>query len=576
MLVQLPEFWIDKAIAQAVVRAINQDMTADLIVNIRGGRYELTQPFYLNVSDSGTNGHEVIYQAYLDERPVLSGGSQISGWSAVEGSSIWSAPLDSTNIRQLYVNGRRAQRAHHETQLQGMSWVEGDYSNRDGLTLRAGTLPLTASQNLEVHWVFEWMDIRLPVEKFEETAQGEQILWFSQPYLSWAMYDRMLEDGWYNPKSPFYLENAFEFLDQPGEWYYDELEKTIYYMPLPDEEIEQSEFLVPESSYLLAIEGKGIGEEAHNITIRGLTFQHSSWTRASTQGVFGWQSQSLIDNENEFLDLVLTPSAIEINAAHQITFENNVVEHIGSAGLWLVNNVKDSRIVGNIFRDISDSALVIGMAEHAYENLPNEAVTTNNLISNNRIIEAGVEYWGAPGISAFYVQGLEISHNDLSTLPYSAISIGWGWSSELESTTSGNSLIAHNRIDNFLTRSRDGGGIYTLGQQPGTVITGNYISNLHNTVACLYLDGGSAFIELSNNVCVNVPMWLEVPLYEIVLEGYDNIVSTTYTTTSRASYYASVQVSGTVVISIDSPPEEAQTIINEAGLEVDYKFLLEN
>ncbi|MCD9873395.1 hypothetical protein [Streptomyces guryensis] len=109
--------------AQAAVRAVDANMSSDIVVNLRGGTYNLTSPITLGTSDSGTNGHTVVYQAYNGETPVISSGRTITGWTAV-GNGEYKASVGSLNFRQLYVNGVRATRARYpdlgsDFQLQG-------------------------------------------------------------------------------------------------------------------------------------------------------------------------------------------------------------------------------------------------------------------------------------------------------------------------------------------------------------------------------------------------------------------------------------------------------------------------
>src|SRR4051794_36904310 len=104
----------DLAGAQAQVRAANQDIDGDIAVNLRGGTYRLAAPFRMSPIDSGWNGHTVIYQAYADEQPVLSGSIRVSGFQSYDvGRNIWRAAVPpGTSSRQLYVNGVRAERTH--------------------------------------------------------------------------------------------------------------------------------------------------------------------------------------------------------------------------------------------------------------------------------------------------------------------------------------------------------------------------------------------------------------------------------------------------------------------------------
>src|SRR5207244_386716 len=76
--------------AQNQVRTVNAGMTSDIVVNLRGGTYTLSAPFQLtengSTHDSGMNGHNIIYQAYPGETPLLSGGQTITGWSLYDSS----------------------------------------------------------------------------------------------------------------------------------------------------------------------------------------------------------------------------------------------------------------------------------------------------------------------------------------------------------------------------------------------------------------------------------------------------------------------------------------------------------
>ena len=67
-------------------------------------------PFAVGAGDGGDGQHGVYYQAYPGERPVLSGGRQVTGWQQA-GGHIWSAAVPRDwSFRQLFVNNVRAVR----------------------------------------------------------------------------------------------------------------------------------------------------------------------------------------------------------------------------------------------------------------------------------------------------------------------------------------------------------------------------------------------------------------------------------------------------------------------------------
>src|SRR4051794_30978841 len=94
--------------ARDVVRTVNANMTGDIYVYVRGGNYQVSSTIEFTPSDSGTNGYRIVYAAYQNEKPVLDGGVQVTGWTQHSGN-IWKAPLNRSNkLRALYVNGKRA------------------------------------------------------------------------------------------------------------------------------------------------------------------------------------------------------------------------------------------------------------------------------------------------------------------------------------------------------------------------------------------------------------------------------------------------------------------------------------
>ncbi|MFM2092327.1 MAG: hypothetical protein RLZZ127_2816, partial [Planctomycetota bacterium] len=98
--------------ARDAVRAANTTMTADITVYLRGGYHRLGETLTMTQADSGMNGHRVVWCAYPGERPIISGGRGIAGWSLHDaGKGIWKASVPGLETRQLYVNHRRAVRA---------------------------------------------------------------------------------------------------------------------------------------------------------------------------------------------------------------------------------------------------------------------------------------------------------------------------------------------------------------------------------------------------------------------------------------------------------------------------------
>ena len=161
-------------------------------------------------------------------------------------------------------------------------------------------------------------------------------------------------------------------------------------------------------------------------------------------------------------------------------------------------------VVGNYFTDISGSAIQIGDVDN-----PNTGdvrdIPQNNQILNNYIQNIAVEYKGGIGIWVGYTQSTMISHNEISNVPYTAVSLGWGWG-DPDPTIAKDNKVQFNLIYNHVNFMRDGGGIYTLGAQPGSAITGNVIKDQVNINGAIYLDNHARYYEVNNNVLFNNEM----------------------------------------------------------------------
>ena len=562
--------------ARDIVRAINSAMQGPIIVYLHGGVYSIRQTVKFAPEDSGQNGYDIIYRAAEAESPVLSGGISVGAWQEMPGSPIWKTQLPQVQaFRQLYVNGVRADRAAAKQVTAGLNWAKGQTSDRDGIVMSSGSVPAFARpQDLELHWIDDWRDMRLPVSNISKNPDGNETIWMRQPYFSYALSMADANDhGWF-PRfdNPFYIENALELLVRPGQWYYNVDTRDLFYWPRTGEDLTTAQVVIPQTQQLVEIAGKQVGQEVHNLAFEGLTFAYAGWTRANTIGAFGWQDEQLITRpawgQNGY---DMTPAHVQVTFAQDITFQACRFEHLGAVALSLGRGAFNDSVRGNLFSDISDAALVVGQWDDAYITAPViQAAPHDDLIANNLIESVGVEYWGAPAITAYYVANLQVVHNEIAFVPYTGISIGWGWSGTPDSTTSHGNYVANNLIRNLTLRARDGGGIYALGPQPGTIVQGNFIRNVTGDYACLYPDEGSAFMLFRNNVCDTAPLWLRIWTRNI----HDVQVSNSYTNVPNLlNDGTNISIQNTVSVSGQAWPAEAQAIIDQAGLEPGYSYL---
>jgi Right handed beta helix region len=470
-----------------------------ITVFLRGGTYPIAKPIEFTTADSGPEKSAVIYRAFDQESVILSGGAAITGWEKLK-NGLYKASVGDRTFRQLYINGKRAIRARTPNVDQYLQLKNWDTKHKVINIKPEDGKNITDAKNIEIVIQRDWNQSRLRIEKVNPKPNEAAIVPQSPERDRAFKQEYPFKDD----NQPYHLENAMAFLDAPGEWYLDHDKGAVFYQPRRGETIENLQAIAPQIETLIKVEGTK-DAPAQNLAFCGLTFHHTTWLAPNDQGYVGTQAGIPFDSDP-------ATAAIGIKYAQNITFERNVFQHLGGMGLLLSNGTRDVVVNANVMTDIADNAVSIGIPVDDTQD-PQEQVR-NHRISNNYITKIGQDYFGSVGIFAGYAAGLRIEHNELTDLPYTAISVGWGWTDQDSSLR--DNLIQSNYIHGAMKLLFDGGAIYTLSKQPGTVISHNYIQDLvpsawvpegpeRKWLSGIYLDQGSSFMRLQDNVIINVP-----------------------------------------------------------------------
>lgn len=297
-------------------------------------------------------------------------------------------------------------------------------------------------------------------------------------------------------------------------------------MPREGEDMRHAVVEMPVMETLVKV--VGTAERAvRGITFCNIGFQHTSWLRPSTHGhvplqagmyiVEGYKLRPQIDRPNNHkLDnqawLGRASAAVMLYAADDVEFRNCEFRRLGGSGVDYMEYCHGGGLYDCTLTDIACNGSVVGSFSPAglethlpYRPQDERAICSAQNVVNSRFTDIGNEEWGCLAIVAGYVKDMKIVHNDISEVPYSGISIGWGWNRD--SIGTGNNLIRANRICRYARHMYDCAGIYTLGNQPGTLITENVIDQIYSPSYVhdpehwfyLYTDEGSSHITLSNN-----------------------------------------------------------------------------
>ena len=580
---QSPKATLTSALRQAREWRRTEDnrIQGGITIYMEGGTYAFYEPVFIRPEDSGTKESPTIIRSVGDEKVILSGGISINGWK--KQGKVWVADVPAFNgrpldFRQLWVNGKKAVRARDVEDFEKMNRIcSVDEKNeilyvpvvsiRRLIDNKGNLKAKYAEMVLHQMWCVANLRIRSVEVQGDSAAirfhQPESRIQFEHP---WPR-PMVTTDG---HNSAFYLTNARELQDVPGEWYHDIDARKVYYYPREGEKMQEAEVIVPAVETLVRVEGT-LDRPVCHIRFEKITFSYTTWMRPSEKGHVPLQAGMYLTDgyridpkmQRNYLNHPLDnqgwlgrpAAAVRVVAARQIDFERCQFEHLGSTGLDYEEAVQGGVVRGCLFHDIAGNGLLVGSFSPAahethlpYDPADRREVCTQQQINNCYFTEIGNEDWGCLAIAAGYVGDVNIEHNEISEVPYSGISLGWGWTQTVNCMR--NNRVHANLIHHYAKHMYDVAGIYTLGSQPKSYVTENCVHSIYkpgyvhdpNHWFYLYTDEGSSFITVRDN-------WTEGEKYLQNANGPGNVWE-------------------------NNGPKVDSVIRERAGLEAGYKDLL--
>lgn len=537
---QSPKATLTSALRQAREWRRTEDnrIQGGITIYMEGGTYAFHEPVFIRPEDSGTKESPTIIRSVGDEKVILSGGISIKGWK--KQGKVWVADVPAFNgrpldFRQLWVNGKKAVRARDVEDFEKMNRICSVDEKNEILYVPAVSIRrlIDNKGNLKAKYAEMvlhqmWCVANLRIRSVEVQGDSAAIR-FHQPESR-----IQFEHPWPRPmvttdghNSAFYLTNARELQDVPGEWYHDIDARKVYYYPREGEKMQEAEVIVPAVETLVRVEGT-LDRPVRHIRFEKITFSYTTWMRPSEKGHVPLQAGMYLtdgyriepkmqrDYLNHPLDnqgwLGRPAAAVRVVAARQIDFERCRFEHLGSTGLDYEEAVQGGVVRGCLFLDIAGNGLLVGSFSPAahethlpYDPADRREVCTQQQINNCYFTEIGNEDWGCLAIAAGYVGDVNIEHNEISEVPYSGISLGWGWTQTVNCMR--NNRVHANLIHHYAKHMYDVAGIYTLGSQPKSYVTENCVHSIYkpgyvhdpNHWFYLYTDEGSSFITVRDN-----------------------------------------------------------------------------
>jgi hypothetical protein len=576
-----------------MARQLNQSMKSDLVVELLGGIYQLSSPLQFTPADSGTNGYTVRYVAAAGSTPLLSGGTVIENWTLQDAAkNIYQAAVPTGfDTRQLYVNGVRAQRARLVLQASTPGdpiLGAGAITNSQGYQVSiAGMTQWTNVQNIEAVMTDYWVEMRCPVSSISPNQIVMQNPCWTLANTVPATYDFMLQMG----SGLNWLENAYAFLTEPGQWYLDRSANVIYYIPRTGEDMATADIVAGGQEQLIsgagALGSAGEPEFVQNISLEGITFAYATWLLPNTSTGFA-EIYSGVSRDATSAFGHRIPGAVTFSRAKNISLIRDSFLHLGGSGLNFDTGSQDVVILGNVFADISGGAITIGDPDDSAQSDVNQQ-NMGHLISNNFMTNTGAEYQGSSAVLAFYTANTVIESNEIANTPYTGLSLGWGWG---VTSYTANNQVNNNYIHGVMQSLFDGGAIYTDGSGSGTSLRANYLESIGTTDICsttgneyagysaIYHDSSSTLYSDSNNVIRDISCsgyWVFVQIGDTDITLSDDFVDVDRVIGCPGDMPGTsscLDANGNIVTGLTvfgpSPTTAAETIIDDAGLSADY------
>ncbi|RPH93142.1 MAG: hypothetical protein EHM72_16610, partial [Calditrichaeota bacterium] len=323
-----------------------------------------------------------------------------------------------------------------------------------------------------------WSDAHCPIQSIDS-----QTLTVTLATPAW----RPFTDDYTSAGARYFVDNVFEGMDQPGEWYLDRTQGRLYYMPMPGEALSSAEVMAPDLDQLLIFKGEPLFRNyVRHIHLRGLTFAHNDVFLAP-------------GDPGDHFAADTVPGAVKIIAGRDLSIQDCALQHLGSYAVEVRDGSRRLLFSRNRITDVGAGGFFITGGRAGSDSL----LTTSNIeIVDNQLYQLGRIYYAGIGILIMHASNNVIAHNEIKDLYYTGISVGQEWG--YKPSAAFNNKIEYNHIENAGQGVlSDMGGIYTLGISPGTTVRNNRVHNIYTHGYGgwgIYTDEGSSGILIEKNV----------------------------------------------------------------------------
>jgi hypothetical protein len=269
-------------------------------------------------------------------------------------------------------------------------------------------------RDVEIVAITRWLDNRLPIESVDAETRT---VTFDRPSLF------ALLSG--DKPGPYWIENVFEALDTPGQWYLDRPSGQLYYLPLSGEDPSFAEFIAPRLTQVVRVIGRP-GSPVHDLRFEGLIFAHTEW-------------QPPADYASSLQAGIEVPGALQFDYAERCTVTGGGIEHTGNYGIEVGVGCADTEISHNRITDIGAGGIRVGhffswetdgsgrLTERGLQRkaaMPRGPRSRRITVADNEIAHCGRFTPEAVGVFIGDNPDNKVIHNHIHHMFYSGISVG--------------------------------------------------------------------------------------------------------------------------------------------------------
>ncbi|GMI11291.1 hypothetical protein TrLO_g10486 [Triparma laevis f. longispina] len=509
----------------------------------------------------------------------ISGGKQVELSVCSNAPDLLCGDLSTVNglTRHLYVDGVRYSRPQASADIVALFTADSTTVSKSSYTLvdRDVTSDAIKSWRENVEFVYTgqgspWSESRCAVESVEE-SEGVITVNMKTPCFD-TLQNKPCGQS---TSTPITIENTGLddlHLSGAGSFWVD-AEQGVVYVNIGEKNSSSDNLvaIVPDLETLIS------GVNLNGVSFKNLSFEYATYNQATApEGFIEQQSGGLVFApvpSSDFCDDTTwypMPSNVRFTDSSTVTVSNCEFRALGAGALQFDGGGQGHVVSSCLFEDISGTAIQLGEYDTANITDTNSQILDNKII-DNVIRNVANEYHGTCGIQVGYSAFTDISYNEIYDLPYSGVSIGWGWGRS-DPSYAANNVVNNNVIHDFKLLLGDGGGIYALSAQVNSTIDGNWLYNMGKGAGggAYYPDQASAYWTISNNVFSNASFcsddceWLHV--WQDSIHDID-IVNSYVDTTTYENNGIGVTMDNTVVVQEGEEwPQEAIDIMDAAGV----------